>query len=96
MCSSDLRDITEFAQDAWKEPQDFQKHLFRLPVRREISISYIGITPEEAELLFSGNMTPSMALDFLGIRSSDEKSETSNAFMVSRSEEHTSELQSHS
>jgi hypothetical protein len=77
------RDITEFAQDASKEPQGFQKHLFRLPVRREISISYIGITPEEAELLFSGNMTPSMALDFLGIRPSEEESETSSAFMVS-------------
>ncbi|KAK3192711.1 hypothetical protein K4F52_001065 [Lecanicillium sp. MT-2017a] len=78
------RDITELAQDATKEPSDFQRHLFRLPVRRDIAITYIGVSPKEAELLFSGNMTASMALDFLGIRPTGEEYNAPNPLLVSR------------
>jgi hypothetical protein len=46
--------ITEFVLDPVNEPAGFQSHLWRLPVRIDIAIEYLGITPEEYTLLFAG------------------------------------------
>ena len=47
--------ITEFVLDPAPadEPADFQRHLWRYPVRIEIAREYLGITPEEHNLLFT-------------------------------------------
>ncbi len=47
------RDITEFVIDPEKEPDDFQRHLWRYPVRINTAIEYLGITPEEYDMLFT-------------------------------------------
>ena len=47
------KDITELVLDPANEPADFQRHLWRYPVRIEIAREYLGITPEEYELLFT-------------------------------------------
>jgi hypothetical protein len=46
--------ITEFALQPEKPPTGFQSYLWRYPVRLEIAIEYLGITPEEYTLLFQG------------------------------------------
>ncbi len=46
-------EITEFVLDPTAEPADFQNHLWRYPVRIEIAREYLGITPEEYNLLFT-------------------------------------------
>jgi hypothetical protein len=46
--------ITEFVLDPVNEPAGFQSHLWRYPVRVDIAIEYLGITPEEYTLLFAG------------------------------------------
>lgn len=45
--------ITELVLDPASEPPQFQRHLWRYPVRIEIAREYLGITPEEFELLFT-------------------------------------------
>ena len=50
--------ITEFVLDPVNEPTGFQSHLWRYPVRIDIAIEYLGITPEEYRLLFQGNSAP--------------------------------------
>jgi hypothetical protein len=50
--------ITEFVLAPDKEPIDFQKHLWRYPVRIDIAIEYLGLSPEEYALIFQG--TPSL------------------------------------
>ncbi|BCL79066.1 insecticidal toxin complex protein [Ktedonobacteria bacterium brp13] len=47
------KEITEFVLDPAGEPADFQRHLWRYPVRVEIAREYLGITPEEYDLLFT-------------------------------------------
>ncbi len=49
------KDITEFVLDPSPadEPAGFQRHLWRYPVRIEIAREYLGITPEEYDLLFT-------------------------------------------
>ncbi|HEY7496087.1 MAG TPA: neuraminidase-like domain-containing protein, partial [Candidatus Tectomicrobia bacterium] len=47
------KDITEFVLDPENEPNEFQRHLWRYPVRIEIAREYLGITPEEYERLFT-------------------------------------------
>jgi hypothetical protein len=47
--------ITEFVLDPTDEPTGFQSHLWRYPVRLDIAIEYLGITPEEYSLLFGGS-----------------------------------------
>ncbi|KAJ3495672.1 hypothetical protein NLG97_g3228 [Lecanicillium saksenae] len=76
------RDITEFAQDASKEPSEFQKQLRRLPVRYPVALSFLGITPAEETLIFSGKMATSTAMELLGIGKKDE-TYPSKPFMVS-------------
>ena len=46
--------ITEFVLDPTGEPSGFQSHLWRYPVRIDIAIEYLGITPEEYGELFQG------------------------------------------
>ena len=46
--------ITEFVLDPTTDPPGFQSHLWRYPVRIDIAIEYLGITPEEYALLFLG------------------------------------------
>ncbi|MFM5885377.1 MAG: neuraminidase-like domain-containing protein [Novosphingobium sp.] len=45
-------DITEFAIDAGQEAADFQKHLWRYPVRIELAVEYLGLSSAEYETLF--------------------------------------------
>ena len=49
--------ITEFALLPDNPPTGFESYLWRYPVRIDIAIEYLGITPEEYALLFQG--TPS-------------------------------------
>lgn len=44
--------ITEFAIDAGEEAADFQKHLWRYPVRIELAIEYLGLSPAEHQTLY--------------------------------------------
>lgn len=44
--------ITEFAIDANEEAVDFQKHLWRYPVRIELAIEYLGLSPQEYQTLY--------------------------------------------
>jgi hypothetical protein len=46
--------ITEFALSPANPPSGFQPYLWRYPVRIEIAIEYLGITPEEYSMLFHG------------------------------------------
>jgi hypothetical protein len=48
------RCITEFVLDPENEPAAFQNHLWRYPVRIDIAMEYLGITPEEYSTLFHG------------------------------------------
>lgn len=47
------RDITELVLDPLDEPVDFQRHLWRYPVRIDIAREAIGVTPEEYDLLYT-------------------------------------------
>src|ERR1051326_3129354 len=53
--------ITEFVLDPATDPPSFQSHLWRYPVRIDIAIEYLGITPEEYALLFLGATAPPCA-----------------------------------
>ena len=61
------KDITELPQDAALEPADFQRNLWRLPVRRDVAIEYLCMSPEEASIVFGGVMPTTTALQMLGI-----------------------------
>ncbi|MEU5402910.1 neuraminidase-like domain-containing protein [Streptomyces sp. NPDC005963] len=50
------RDITEHVLDPAAEPADFQRHLWRYPVRGDLAPEYLGITPEEATLLYGADI----------------------------------------
>lgn len=45
-------DITEFAIDADQEATDFQKHLWRYPVRIDLAVEYLGLSPAEYQTLY--------------------------------------------
>ena len=47
------RDIHEFAIDPQNEPNDFLSHLWRYPVRFEIALEYLRISPEEYARLYA-------------------------------------------
>ena len=53
--------ITEFVLDPAHEPTGFQSWLWRQPVRTDIAIEYLGITPEEYTRLFEGAAVPPCA-----------------------------------
>jgi hypothetical protein len=46
------KDITEFVLDPANETAEFQKHLWRYPVRIETAMDYLCITPEEYDAFF--------------------------------------------
>src|SRR6266576_4217363 len=48
------RCIAEFVLDPENEPTEFQPHLWRYPVRIDIAIEYLCITPEEYTQVFGG------------------------------------------
>ncbi len=48
------RCITEFVLDPGLQPLGFWDYLWRYPVRIDIAIEYLGITPQEYRLLFNG------------------------------------------
>ena len=48
------RCITEFVLNPENEPAGFQTHIWRYPVRIDIAIEYLDITPEEYSTLFHG------------------------------------------
>ena len=50
------RCITEFVLDPTHQPADFQTHLWRYPVRLDIAIEYLGLSPEEFTTWFAGVM----------------------------------------
>jgi hypothetical protein len=50
------KDITEFVLDPAAEPSGFQRHVWRYPVRVEISREYLSISPEEFDLVFTRNI----------------------------------------
>jgi len=50
------KEITEFALDPTLTAPNFQTHLWRLPVRVEMALEYLSITPEEYEFLFSKDL----------------------------------------
>ena len=54
-------DITEYLLDPAAEPTEFRTHLWRLPMREEIAVEYLGVTPEEHAVLYTsggvGNAT---------------------------------------
>jgi hypothetical protein len=45
-------EISEFAIDASQEAVNFQKHLWRYPVRIDLAIEYLGLTHEEYQTLY--------------------------------------------
>jgi hypothetical protein len=49
------RCITEFVLDPENEPTGFQTHLWRFPVRIDIALEYLCITPEEYTHVFRGH-----------------------------------------
>ena len=55
------RCITEFVLDPGQEPAGFQSWRWRYPVRADIAIEYLGITPEEYATLFHGPPVPPCA-----------------------------------
>jgi hypothetical protein len=46
--------ITEFVLDPDNPPSGFENYLWRYPVRIDIAIEYLGITPEEFQQVFQG------------------------------------------
>ncbi|KAF4621569.1 hypothetical protein G7Y89_g14518 [Cudoniella acicularis] len=48
--------VTEFAVNAQKEPNDFQKHIWRYPVRFDIAMEYLHISSDEYHNLFAGSL----------------------------------------
>jgi Tc toxin complex TcA C-terminal TcB-binding domain len=48
--------ITEFVINPALEPVDFQQHLWRYPVRIDTAREYLGISPEEYDLLYTNDI----------------------------------------
>ncbi|KYC35938.1 hypothetical protein WA1_48895 [Scytonema hofmannii PCC 7110] len=48
--------ITEFVLDPTNEPDEFQSYLWRYPVRIEIALEYLKISPDEYTVLFQNNI----------------------------------------
>lgn len=53
--------ITEFVLAPEQEPAGFQSYRRRYPARIDIAIEYLGVTPEEYQLLFQGCPAPPCA-----------------------------------
>ncbi|MGF6201732.1 neuraminidase-like domain-containing protein [Pseudomonas laurylsulfatiphila] len=62
-------EITEFAIDAKHEAVDFQKHLWRYPVRIELAIEYLRLSPAEYQTLYVDPIGPADLLKMYGFPS---------------------------
>ncbi|WP_373509400.1 neuraminidase-like domain-containing protein [Thiocapsa sp.] len=62
-------EITEFAIDADQESADFQKHLWRYPVRIELAIEYLGLSVAEYQKLFVDPISATDLRDMYGFPS---------------------------
>ncbi len=62
-------EITEFAIDASQEAADFQKHLWRYPVRIDLAIEYLGLSPEEYKTLYVNPISATNLRDMYGFLS---------------------------
>ncbi|MDM0069626.1 neuraminidase-like domain-containing protein [Variovorax sp. J31P207] len=58
--------ITEFAIDANEEALDFQKQLWRYPVRIELAIEYLGLSPAEYLTLYVNPISAAELRDMYG------------------------------
>jgi hypothetical protein len=58
--------ITEFAIDASEEAVDFQKHLWRYPVRIELAIEYLGLSPAEYQTVYVNSIGASELREMYG------------------------------
>ena len=68
------RHITEYVLDPDHEPAEFRTHLWRYPLRREIALEYLGVSPEEAAVLFSPDgLDPSELPTHFGFPVGDEQ-----------------------
>jgi hypothetical protein len=76
------KDITELPQDAFKEPDFFQKTLWRYPVRCDIAVEYLCMSPEVASLVFGGQMTAATALQLLGFQNAQALTSSSSILLV--------------
>ncbi|PFJ40214.1 insecticidal toxin complex protein [Priestia megaterium] len=65
--------ITEFVLDPTKEPEKFQNHLWRYPVRIETAIEYLCISPEEHQFLFQKNISTKKIHKLYGFTSEKNK-----------------------
>ena len=59
-------EITEFAIDANQEAVDFQKHLWRYPLRIELAIEYLGLSPAEYQTLYVNPISATDLRDMYG------------------------------
>ncbi|MEL6720838.1 MAG: insecticidal toxin complex protein, partial [Bacteroidota bacterium] len=50
------KEITEFVFDPENPPADFPNHAFQYPVKTDIAIEYLCISPEEYNLLYTQNL----------------------------------------
>jgi len=66
------KDITEFALDPANEPADFQRNLWRFPVRLDIAIEYLCISPDELTLLYTTTLDQSCLAQIYGFNSDIE------------------------
>ena len=62
------RDVTEFVIDPAHEPADFQRHLWRYPVRFAIALEYLGLSAEENDRLFAHDIVTAPTPDRLLLR----------------------------
>ncbi|WP_260955701.1 Tc toxin subunit A-related protein [Pseudomonas citri] len=66
-------EITEFAIDAKQEAVDFQKHLWRYPVRIELAIEYLRLSPAEYQTLYVAPIGPAELFKMYGFPSATIK-----------------------
>ncbi len=72
--------ITEFVLDPANPPAGFQSFLWRYPVRIEIAIEYLGITPEEYAVVFAG--TQPLACGQTNANAPPRSTDTASTFQV--------------
>ena len=68
------REITEFPLDPSHDPDDFQKHLWRLPVRLDIALEYLQIFEIEYNILYAGNLTAMQIPELYGFKYTEMRS----------------------
>jgi hypothetical protein len=73
------KEITEFVLDPANETDEFQSHLWRYPVRHEIALDYLCITPEEYNVLYSpGQLGPARLPSLFGFPAVNENNPNDN------------------